>query len=219
MSYHINDATISLDDLLIRLETTDLVPSRVALLDGLNDKLSKLKNLGINTLLNLRIALKTPKKMEDLVQSTGIDKEFFILLRREIESYFPKPYPLNAFAWLPPEDILKLEKAGMKDSAQFYEFSEGAKNHGEQMGEFRITADSYYQISCLCDLVRMQWTSPLAARMFLDAGYDSVAKIATADPDTLCNTLIVINEGDRYFKGNIGLRDIKRLITSASFLI
>lgn len=190
MSYHINDSTISLDDLLIRLETTDLVPSRVALLDGLNDKLSKLKNLGINTLLNLRIALKTPKKMEDLVQSTGIDKEFFILLRREIESYFPKPYPLYVFTWLPPEDILKLEKAGIKDSSQFYEFSEGAKNQGEQMGEFRITADSYYQISCLCDLVRMQWTSPLAARMFLDAGYDSVAKIATADPDTLCKNLL-----------------------------
>ena len=71
---------------------------------------------------------------------------------------------------------------------------------------------------CLCDLTRMQWTSPLAARMLFDADYTSVTMVSLADPEVLCNALKKINEGDQYFKGNIGLQDIKRLIHSANYL-
>ena len=93
-------------------------------------------------------------QIDSFSQDTGMDKNFLILLRREIESYFPKPFPLTSFNWLPQDEIKKLDKKGIKNT----------------------------------------------------------------DPEVLCNALTKINEGNQYFKGNIGLRDIKRLIHSANYL-
>jgi hypothetical protein len=42
--------------------------------------------------------------------------------------------------------------------------------------------------------------------------------VAAADADDLCQALMHVNEGDRFFKGKIGLRDIKRLIRAASYV-
>lgn len=218
MAYHINADAIRLEDLRHKIETTDLVPSRVSLLNNLDKKLNKLKKQGISNLADLRKAIKNPKKIESLAQAAGIEKDYLVLLRREINSYFPKSFPLKSFDWLPQMEIDKLEKEGIKNTAVFYErFVEPQKQENSENSS-GIKDDVFHQISCLCDLVRMQWTSPLAARMFLDAGYDSVQKIKSADPNTFCDTLIEINKGDKYFKGKIGLRDIKRLINSANYL-
>ncbi|MEA2021899.1 MAG: DUF4332 domain-containing protein, partial [Candidatus Caldatribacteriota bacterium] len=151
-------------------------------------------------------------------KETGIDKDFFVLLRREIESYFPKPFLLTSFHWLPQDDIKKLAKKGIKNTAQFYLCFQGKKIQGEFKASSQINEEFFNQLMCLCDLTRMQWTSPLAARMLFDAGYTSIWMVSSADPKVLCNTLTKINEGDRYFKGNIGLRDSKRLINSANYL-
>jgi hypothetical protein len=70
----------------------------------------------------------------------------------------------------------------------------------------------------LADLTRVQWVSPTAARMLVEAGYDSVSKLAVADAEDLCEALVRINEGGRFFKGKIGLRDIKRLVKAASYV-
>ncbi len=218
MAYHLNAETISLEDLERRIRTTDLVPSRLSLLEGLDKKLGKLGKHGLDNLADLRNAMKTTKKLDSLTQATGIEKEYLVLLRREVNSYFPKPFPLKSFDWLPEKEIKNLEKAGIKNTAQFYENIIEPKKTKNLRASLQIKDEVFQQISCLCDLTRIQWTSPLAARMFFDAGYDSVQKIASADPDTLCNALDEINAGNRYFKGKIGLRDIRRLTNSATYL-
>jgi len=70
----------------------------------------------------------------------------------------------------------------------------------------------------LADLMRVQWVSPTFGRMLIVAGYDSAAKVAAANADDLCEALASINAGDRFFKGKIGLRDIKRLVQAASYV-
>ena len=59
--------------------------------------------------------------------------------------------------------------------------------------------------------------NPLFGRMHIPAGYDSAAKIASANAGGLCDSLGRIDAGDRFFKGKIGLSDIKRLVKLASF--
>ena len=70
-------------------------------------------------------------QIDSFCQDTGMDKNFFILLRREIESYFPKPFPLNSFDWLPQDEIKKLAKKGIKNTAQFYLCYQENKIQGE----------------------------------------------------------------------------------------
>ncbi len=70
----------------------------------------------------------------------------------------------------------------------------------------------------LADLTRVQWVSPTAARMLLEAGCGSVSDVAAADAGDLCEALARVNEGDRFFKGRIGLRDVRRLIRAAGYV-
>lgn len=218
MTFHMNTDEISLEDLQRRIETTDLVPSRISLLNGLSDKINKLKKQGVNNLTDLRNSIKNPKKIASFSQITDIDEEYLILLRREIESYFPKPISLKSFDWLPQEEINKLGIEGITNTAVFFQYCKDKnKEEGLRTG-LRMDKDVFYQISCLSDLTRMQWTGSIAARLYFDAGYHTALAISTADPEVLCNALIKINEGYRYFKGKIALRDIQRLIHSAGYL-
>lgn len=70
----------------------------------------------------------------------------------------------------------------------------------------------------LADLTRVRWVSPATARMLVDAGYDSASKVAAADAEVLYEALVCVNEGDKFFKRKIGLRDIKRLVRAAAYV-
>jgi hypothetical protein len=213
MAYHINDDAISLEDLRKRIEETDLVPSRIQLLEGIKIKFQTLEQQGIPSLARLRHELKSPKRIEALARATGIDTEYLILLRREIESYFPKPFALKDFDWLPKEVIDKLSDKNIRNTADLYE---AARSGMDIDGVDEGTLEELFR---LADLTRVQWISPKAARMLLDAGYDNTRKLAEADAEVLCDALLRVNEGDRYFKGRIGLRDVKRLIFSARYVL
>jgi hypothetical protein len=218
MAYHIAAENISLDDLQKRIEETDLVPSRASLLDGLKTKLQALEQQGITTLASLRNELKNIKRREALSNVTGIDTQYLILLRREIESYFPKPFALKAFDWLPKEEITKLEENGIRDTAALYKAAGSVKSRTELAGSTGVDVAILEALVRLADLTRVQWVSPTAARMLVEAGYDSASKLATADSEDLYQALMRVNEGDRFFKGKIGLRDVKRLVRAASYV-
>lgn len=218
MAYHIDAENVSLDDLRKRIEATDLVPSRASLLDGIQAIMTVLKEQGITTLAQLRNELKNAKRLAVLAKATGIDAQYLTLLRREIESYFPKPFALKAFNWLPKDEIAKLEKNGMKDTAAFYAAASSTKSRTALAKSVMVDVAVLKALTQFADLTRVQWVSPTTARMLVEAGYDSASKLATANAEDLCEALVGVNEGDRFFKGKIGLRDIKRLIRAAGYV-
>jgi hypothetical protein len=218
MAYHLDAKKISLDDVQKRIEATDLVPSRASLLDGLRQKIKSLEKQGITTLADLRNELKTAKRLEALAKSTGIGTEYLTLLRREVEGWFPKPSLLKDFDWLPKSEIAKLESSGIRDAAALHEATDSKSKRtalAKSTGADMTTLETLTQ---LVDLTRVQWVSPTTARMLLEAGCTGSTKLAKADADELCETLACINVGNRFFKGKIGLRDVKRLILAASYV-
>lgn len=219
MDYHINTDLISLDDLRKRIEATDLVPSRTSLLDEIEAKFKAFAATGITSLTELRYELKNAKRLEALTTKTGIDKQYLILLRREIGSYFPKPAGLKKFDWLPQGEIEKLEREGIANSAHFYDATRNAEDVAALAQSSGVDPSILGTLKCLTDLTRIQWVSPLAARMLVDAGYESAIKVAEADPEKLCEDLDRLNQEGSYFKGKIGLRDIKRLVHAAGYVV
>ena len=218
MAYHIDAEKISLHDLRKRLEATDLVPSRSSLLDRLEMKMKSLEKQGITTLADLRNELKTSKRLEALAKSTAVGAEYLTLLRREIEGWFPKPSPLKDFDWLPKSEIAKLESDGIRDAAALYEATDSKSKRttlAKSTGTDLATLETLTQ---LVDLTRVQWVSPTTARMLLEADCTGSAKLAKADADELAEALARVNTGNKFFKGKIGLRDVKRLILAASYV-
>jgi hypothetical protein len=218
MAYHIDAENISLDDLRKRIEATDLVPSRVSLLDGIQATMTALERHGITTLAQLRNELKSAKHLEAVAKATGIDLQYLTLLRREIESYFPKPCALKAFDWLPKREIAKLEKNGLRDTAALYAAASSAKSRAELAKSTGVDIAILESLARLADLTRVQWVSPTAARMLVEAAYDSTLKVAAANAEDLCEALVRVNKGNRFFKGKIGLRDTKRLVRAAGYV-
>ncbi len=215
MGYYINDRSTSLDDLQARLEATDLVPSLQPLLDGLTKKMDALKKAGVTSVADLRTRMKTKKSLSTLADDSGIDTNHLVLLRRAIEGFFPKPQPLKVFDWLDQDTVLKLEQAGVKNTLQFYE---GAlSDAGGLAKRAGIQRKNLSELLALSDLSRVQWVSPTFARTLVAAGFTSAEKVSKADPRILNDAIMQANENARFYKGKVGLRDIKRLIDAAAY--
>lgn len=57
--YQMDETRSDLNALKKRLETTDLVPSQMVLLEGLSDKIAAFQKAGLSNLADLRAALKS----------------------------------------------------------------------------------------------------------------------------------------------------------------
>lgn len=218
MAYHIDAESVSMEDVQKRMEATDLVPSRAALLEQIGPKIKALKQQGITTLAHLRNELKNSRRLEAVSQATGIDPQYLTLLRREIEGYFPKPVALKTFDWLPGREIAKLERTGICDTAALYETTNSRQKRTALAKSIGMDGATLETLAQLADLTRVQWVSPTAARMLLEAGCKSPSELAKAEAGELDKAFTRVNTGNRLFKGRIGLRDIKRLIQAARYV-
>jgi hypothetical protein len=213
MSYYVDAARMSLEHLRKRLESTDLIPSHQPLLDGMPKKFATLGAAGIKSVAVLRARLKNTKSLAVVAADSGISPEYLRLLRRVVEGFFPKPQQLSVFDWLEKEVIAKLKEAGIANTRQLYEVANAelstlAKTSG-------VSKKSLSECVALADLSRVQWVSPTFARVLVTAGFASATEVAKAEPNALYAAVVGANEGARFYKGKIGLRDIKRLISAS----
>jgi hypothetical protein len=172
----------------------------------------------IQSLGELRTHLKSKKKLAILAQRLAQDEEILNLLRREIESYFPKPYPLTEFTQLSAQELETLRSFGYLTTQSIVEGLSRVSSRETLAQESGISLSTIDLLYAMCSLTRIQWTSPLFARMLLDCGLSSPEKVNAADPETLFQSLKDANEEHHYFKGTIGLRDVKRLIHAAGYV-
>lgn len=211
--------TISLDDLRNRIMKTDLVPSRAVLLEDINTVFEKLKGQGIKTWLDLQKAIKNPKKIVEFSEKAGIDFQYLVLLRREIEGYHPKPFDLKDIDWVPQAVITRLLENEVTTSDLLFSKCSDLQARLLFADEIGVEREMINYLANLASLCRVQWVSPNTGRMLLEAGYESCQKLSSADANELFTAMDRVNENGKYFKGTIGLRDIKRLIEAAKYSV
>ncbi len=218
MSNFAKPETISLEELKQRIALTDLVPSRAVLFEELESNFEKIAQQGIRTFVDLQKALKANKTMQVFAQATGIDQQYLVLLRREIESYTLKPFKMKEINWIPNDVIEHLVEQGITDSHELLAATGNAEKERALADKTGLQFEMIQYLRQLSDLARVQWVSPLTARMLVEAGYESTRQLALANAEGLSIEIEEVNEGGKYFKGKIGLRDIKRLIHAAGFV-
>ncbi len=215
MSYYINQDSDGLGDLQKRLESTDLIPSHQPLLEGITHNFAALERAGCKSIRELRSRLKNAKTIALLANNSGVDPNYLNLLRRVVEGFFPKPQLMIAFDWLDKNTLAKLEKAGIKNTEQLYlaacsDIATLTKMTG-------LHSKDLSEPIALSDLSRVQWVSPTFARVLVASGFDNAAKVANANPEVLYAAVTKANESARFYKGKIGVRDMKRLVAAASY--
>jgi hypothetical protein len=184
-AYHIDSSIISIKQLKSDLLDRELIPSRKPLKENLEKNLLKLERTGITTFEELLAALKIKPKIKELSQLTGISEEYLILLRREVNSYFPNPVLIHKFPGISSETAERLSSLGIKNSKQLFERSAGGNDLPTLVSSSGISLNTLQRLSGMADLVRAYGVGPVFADLLFDAGIRSLEVFLSHTPEEI----------------------------------
>jgi hypothetical protein len=105
-----------------------------------------------------------------------------------------RPFVLAQFHGVDYAYVEKLAEAGIVDVQQMLEFGRTASDRRALAERTGIPGDAVEEFVRLSDLARLGGVKSIRARLYYDAGVDSVEKMATWDPEELRAMLIVFVE-------------------------
>lgn len=216
MSYYIDLWKIDLISYKEKLKNADLLPSRMLLKEKIDEIFSEFLKLKINNIKELKSILSNKKNFNDLLKNHVFEETYLKILLREINSMLPTPNKLADIPGLKPETVNALVKIGLKDTFKLFDHIRTKDNRLKLQMETGLKNEEIIELTHLTDLSRIKWGSSIFVRMLYESGYDKAQKIAEADFAALYEKLKNLNIQKQYFKGNIGMHDIKLFVESAS---
>lgn len=209
MDYYIDFKKITIDDLKIRLKEADLLPSQKILKENIDNRLERLKKHDIKNLYDLHEKLKTKDKVAAIAEETDLPEKYLIILRREVNSYHPKPNNFKDFPGIKPDTLQKLEEIGIKHTLHIFDKILTRKSRVDFANKSGISDDEILELTKLTDVSRIKWVGPIFARLLIESGIDTVEKVTHTQYERLYTKLSKINEDKKYYKGKFGLNDMK----------
>lgn len=208
VDYYINLENYSLNSFKKELTQSDLLPSRKILKEKIDIHFQILKENGVMNLQELSNFLKTPNKTREFAQITGLPEDYLLILRREVNSYQPKPVNLEKFPNIDNQIIIKLKREGIKNTFHLFERVKTSQERTELAKKVEISETEIMELTKLTDLSRVKWIGPVFARIFVDSGIDTVNKLSKSDSRDLYKKLIDVNNIKCYTKAKFTEKDI-----------
>ena len=216
MSYYIDLSRITINDLKKRLQNQYLLPSQKILEEDMEASFAKISQCGFANVDELKRRLKSKGDVSKFAKEAGLSEQYLTILRREVNSYHPQPRKLAEFATLRKEIITALAKTGIKDTVKLFAKVATRQNRTALAVELNASDDEVLQLAELVDFSRMRYVSPNFATMLVHSEYDTIEKIANADPEQLYNELKVLKETQGYYTGPLGQNDMKFFVKEAA---
>jgi len=207
--YYLDLGQFSLSKLKNHLQTTRLLPSQKVLLENINDRFDALEHHGIENMLQLQTTLRTKSEVQAFAEKIGISEDYLTILRREVNSYLPKPIALKDFPGVNPEAIERLLQIGVKNTLQLFPHVLSPDSRSEFAKQNQITEDDLLELTKLTDVARTRWVGPKFARLLVESGCDTVEKIANSDIEDLYEALMRTNIEKRIYQGKFGKEDMR----------
>lgn len=215
MGYYLDLSAISLSNYKEKLKNGDLLPSRMILKDKIDERFGYFTKNGINNVEGLLKFLKKKGQIEKLSTEGIFSEDYLKILLREINSLQPKPNKFSDFEGISADTVLKLEKAGIKYTAAFYDKVKTTQMRKALADNTGIHEEEILELAKLTDLSRIRWVGAAFARMLYNVGIDTVEKAAAANPVELHETINRINLEMGFYKGKIGLHDMQLFVEAA----
>ena len=200
------------------LKSQNLIPSRQILHENIDDNFKIFKNCGFKNLSDLRQAISTGAKIEKLSKETKIPSEYLNILRRELGTFDKTGVPFKDFPIIDKTTISKLEKKGIKNTKDFYEYYYNGNNEKKISDELGISVEMVKCLFSLSCLVRINGIAALAAVTFYEAGYKTIKDITGSTKEKMLDKITKVNDEKTYYKGKLGLKDMQFVIDFANML-
>ncbi len=195
-----------------------LVPSRMILKEHFDDYFKLLKQQKIPNVQALLKELKNKKNIKEMANKTKIPVEYLTILARETKSYIRSSIKLTKFPGLKARTSKLLAKVGIINTHQLFNEVLTPKSRKALASWAGIELDEVLMITKLTDLTRIRWVNHTFAYALYETGFDTLEKVATADPDELYEKVKKLNTERKFFPAHIGLKDMKRCIEAAQLL-
>jgi predicted flap endonuclease-1-like 5' DNA nuclease len=217
-NYYIDLEQFSLERFKRLLETKELSPGRRILKEDIPERFGLLASLGINNMKELTDLLKSKDRAVRFAQDSGLPLDYVIILRREANSYLPKPVNLKDIPGVNPAHIERLAGLGIKNSKQLFERGKNVRDRAELSRQIDVPGSVLLELVGLSDLVRISGVGPVFARIIFEAGTNTLEKLSNSSADKVFEELIVINDDKGYTKAKFTLKDVRYCISAAKEL-
>lgn len=167
--YGLDLTSFSLEKLKSIFTSGNLLPSRRLLGETVEERFAVLRRMGIENLQDIITALKTPKKVKDFCQASGLPEEYLILLRRQANSYIPNPIALKDIPGVDPRHAQNLADLGVRDTRQLFERVCTRAGRANLQTESGIPARALLDLTHLADVSRAGWVGPVFARLLVES--------------------------------------------------
>jgi hypothetical protein len=217
-TYYMPLAKVKIDEYEKIIESKDLLPGRKILKEDITDRFIRIRSTGIDNLEELIEALKNKNKMEKFAFETGLTYDYLIILKREINSYQPKPVYLKKFPGFNQEYLEQLSLHKIKNSKQLFLIIKNKADLWKLSEQTNIPCNDLLELFKLSDLVRINGVGPVFARMMFEIGVDGTFKMANSSSKSLYNKLTKLNIEKNYTKAKFTIKDIEFCIDFAKKL-
>lgn len=207
--YYIDLKKYSLDKYAQELEKMELIPSRRILREETKARFALLTKEGIKSLDDVLNAGKKKEDLQNLSQTTKIPEDFLATLVREIKSLHPKPVKFSEIQALDLNNIKKLTDLNIKTTKALFPFITTKTEREDFAKKTGINSEDVLELTKLTDVSRIKYVGANFARVLVDSNYNTTQKVSQADPQKLLNEINAINAAKEYYKGKLGVNDMK----------
>ena len=205
MGYSVDLTKISINKYRDVLKKQNLLPGRRMLLENLDENFKRIANEDVHNLSELKSSLSSKQRLSAFAAKIGLSEDYLTILKREMGSMEQKPVPLSDFPGISGDTTSALLNKGIKTSKDMYEAG--------------VKGDEYHELNSLCNLVRINGVGAVAAKTLYEGGYKSVADIAGAKAEELLDGMNVVNADKKYYKANLGEKDMQFIIDAANLIL
>ena len=219
MNYNIDLSKIDIQKYKTFLKAQYLIPSRQILHENIDANFKIFEKRGFKNLSDLKRAISASAKIEKFSEETKIPAEYLNILRRELGTFDKKGIPFKDFPIIDGGTVSELEKNGIKNTKDFYEFYYSKNNEKQVTAGLNIPAQTVKCLLSLSSLVRINGIAALAAVTFYEAGYQSAEDIAGASKEEMLQKITEVNDEKKYYKAKLGLKDMQFVIDFAHMML
>ncbi len=200
------------------LENEELLPSRQILKERLAERFAVLEAMDIDHLAALIAALKTKKKLAQFAQDSGLPEDYLVILRRQAQSYIPRPVNLKDIPGVDPEHVARLADVGVKHTKHLFTRARTVASRTELGAESGVPAAALTELVQLADLARAGWVGPIFVRLIHAAGAQTLESLAQCAPQALYESMQAVNREQELTKAYFSVKDVAACIETAQEL-
>jgi len=195
-----------------------LIPGRQILHENIDENFNIFENCGLKNLSDLQQALSTIANIDKLSEETKISPEYLNILRRELGTFVKTGISFEDFPIIDSNTISKLDKKGIKNTKDFYEYYYKENNEKRISDELSISVEMISRLISLSCLVRINGIGALAAVTFYEAGYKTIKDIVSSTKEEMLEKITKMNDEQNYYKAKLGLKDMQFIIDFANLM-